>query len=54
MEYAAVAGAFWRFRQYNIRYPDKEKAGNYKELSGLADQMHEMSDAAYRKLVIPG
>ena len=39
--YAAAAGAFWRFRQYNIRHPDPEKADNYLELARLADLAEE-------------
>jgi len=36
--YAATGAAFWRFRQYNLRYPDPDKADNYRELALLADQ----------------
>ncbi len=38
IEYAAVATSFWRFRQYNIKYPARNKANSYLELSTLADQ----------------
>ena len=38
VEYAAVAASLWRFRQYNINYPDSGKADTYLELSSLADQ----------------
>lgn len=38
VEYAAVATSFWRFRQYNINYPDRGKTDSYLELSNLADQ----------------
>jgi homoserine kinase type II len=38
VEYAAVAASLWRFRQYNINYPDSGKADSYLELSSLADQ----------------
>ncbi len=37
--YAATAAAFWRFRQYNLRYPDQNRADYYKELADLADQV---------------
>ncbi len=47
MEYAAVAASFWRFRQYNIRYPDPAKADTYKELSALADQINAMGDPEF-------
>lgn len=36
--YAAAAGAFWRFRQYNIRYPLPDRQDDYKALAVLADQ----------------
>lgn len=38
LTYAATAGAFWRFRQYNVRFPLPEKMESYQELAGLADQ----------------
>ncbi len=44
MEYAAVTMSFWRFRQYNIKYPHHNKAQSYQELSSLADHIHEMDD----------
>lgn len=36
--YAATAAAFWRFRQYNLRYPDPDLADHYQPLADLADQ----------------
>lgn len=36
--YAATAGAFWRFRQYNLRHPDSDLADHYKSLAALADE----------------
>ncbi len=36
--YAATAGSFWRFKQYNIKFPGHDKADSYKELAALADQ----------------
>ncbi len=42
LEYAAVAASFWRFRQYNVKYPNPGKMDNYKELSSLADQIHTL------------
>ncbi len=44
MEYAAVAASFWRFRQYNIRYPSPDKKDNHRELSSLAEQVHAMEE----------
>jgi len=50
MEYAAVAASFWRFRQYNIKYPTAGKKDNYKELSSLADQVHTMEESLFNTL----
>ena len=47
MEYAAVAASFWRFRQYNIRYPSIEKKDAYLELSSLADLIHSMNPGRF-------
>ena len=41
--YAATAGAFWRFCQYNIHHPDPQKKESYKELSPLADQIRSLA-----------
>ena len=46
IEYAAVASSFWRFRQYNIKHPNPEKADSYKELSSLADQVHTLGSTS--------
>ena len=37
--YAVVAGAFWRFCQYNIHHPSEDKKDYYRELADLADQV---------------
>ena len=50
MEYAAVAGSFWRFRQYNIKYPLHNMAQSYQELSGIADHIHEMDDNEFMEM----
>ena len=50
MEYAGVASSFWRFRQYNIRYPLPEKKDNYLELSRLADQIHTMNENRFYEI----
>jgi len=47
IEYAGVAGSFWRFRQYNVRYPSPQLKDYYKELSSLADQVHDMDNGAF-------
>lgn len=53
MEYAAVSASLWRFRQYNIKYPDKEKAGSYEELSLFADAIHTMAETDFLRLFTP-
>lgn len=53
MEYAAVAGAFWRFRQYHVRYPSEDMSETYTELSALADQVHAMADADFMEIFKP-
>ncbi len=50
MVYAAAAGAFWRFRQYNVRHPGTGLAQSYLELSSLADQVHHMPMADFNQL----
>lgn len=47
MEYAAVAASFWRFRQYNVRYPQTDMAHSHEELSSLADHIHGMNQADF-------
>ncbi len=51
IEYAAVAGSFWRFRQYNINNPDEKLKDSYLELSGLADQIHGISDQEFLNVI---
>lgn len=46
VEYGAVAASFWRFRQYNVKHPNLEKADSYKELSSLADQIHTLGSTS--------
>lgn len=38
--YAAVATAFWRFRQFNILFPSVELADSYIEMKNIADQVY--------------
>lgn len=42
IEYGAVATSFWRYRQYNIRYPNDGHPTLYKEMSGLAEQIRDI------------
>jgi homoserine kinase type II len=48
--YASVAAAFWRFRQYNVRYPDANKKNSYRELADLAGQVRSMDQEEFLKL----
>jgi len=50
-EYAAIATAFWRFRQYHARNPIKEKADAHLEMKLLADQVHEIPSGFFSKTV---
>ena len=38
VEYAATTSAFWRFRQFNVRVPDLQRADIYLEVAALAEQ----------------
>ena len=37
--YAAVSTAFWRYRQYHIRYPKEGKEEAHREMMILADEV---------------
>ena len=39
VEYGAVATSFWRYRQYNVRNPDREMRDHYKAMQDLAMQV---------------
>jgi homoserine kinase type II len=43
IEYGAVATAFWRYRQYNVRFPDIGKNNAHEEMRNLADQVGSLS-----------
>ena len=38
VHYAALSIAFWRFRQFNIRHPDPERANAYQEMQQRREQ----------------
>ena len=40
IEYSAVATAFWRFRQYNIRHSDHRNTEKHLQMRRIADQIH--------------
>jgi homoserine kinase type II len=43
IEYGAIATAFWRYRQYNVRFPNIGKNHSYEEMSDRADQISALS-----------
>jgi homoserine kinase type II len=47
--YGAAATAFWRYRQYNIIYPDIGKEDNYVEMMELADQVEAIPSETFKK-----
>ena len=47
IEYGAIATAFWRYRQYNIRFPNIGKNHSYEEMRFLADQIGALSDEEF-------
>ncbi|MFW2368577.1 MAG: homoserine kinase [Desulforhopalus sp.] len=47
IEYGAVATSFWRYRQYNIRYPNLGCRTLYKEMSELADQVRAIPQEVF-------
>ena len=38
--YAATATSFWRFRQYNLLFPNHRKSKTYTQMNLIADQLH--------------
>ncbi len=48
-EYAAVATSFWRFRQFNIRNHDPNKAESYQEMVKIADKINATPEKEFIK-----
>ncbi len=46
-EYAAVATAFWRYRQYRIVNPDPEKMDHHAQMVGIADRIETISETDF-------
>lgn len=46
-EYAAIATAFWRFRQYHLRNPAEDKKTAHAEMKQLADDLAEISNESF-------
>lgn len=51
IEYGAIATAFWRYRQYNIRFPNIGKNHSYEEMSDLSDQIGALSHEEFMREV---
>jgi homoserine kinase type II len=48
IEYGAAATSFWRYRQYNVRYPGSQHANSYREMTDLAEQIRAISEDAFK------
>ena len=44
VHYAALSIAFWRFRQFNIRRPDAQRANTYKEMITRSTEWQSLPD----------
>jgi Ser/Thr protein kinase RdoA (MazF antagonist) len=51
IEYGAIATAFWRYRQYNIRLPQIGKSLAHEEMSALADRVAALSHKDFMEAV---
>ena len=51
VEYGAMATSFWRYRQYNMRFPKVGHSGLYKEMLHLAEQVHGIPQDAFQRKV---
>ncbi len=51
VQYAAVATAFWRFRQFNIWHPGHEKANRYQGMVRIANQIHSIPQNEFINVV---
>ena len=51
LEYGAVATSFWRYRQFNLRFPDLGNKSLYREMSALADQFAGISNKTFIRAV---
>ena len=53
IEYGAVATAFWRFRQYNIRVPGTGREHAYEEMKDLADHIASIPHDLFLQQIFP-
>lgn len=51
IEYGAVATSFWRYRQYNQRYPEAGQSMLYKEMTVLAEEVHDIPEGKFIKKI---
>ncbi|MGW8195115.1 MAG: homoserine kinase [Desulforhopalus sp.] len=51
IEYGAVATSFWRYRQFNLRYPEAGHPTLYKEMTDLADEVHGISQEVFLRSI---
>lgn len=51
--YAAVATAFWRFRQFNLRHPGHVKRERYREMWEVAEWVRSLGPATFAGLLRP-
>ncbi|MHA2028214.1 MAG: phosphotransferase, partial [Candidatus Kariarchaeaceae archaeon] len=51
--YGAVATAFWRFRQYHIRYPIPEKFNRHEQMVEIADTLIKMDNHEFVEKIFP-
>jgi homoserine kinase type II len=41
VRFSCLSIAFWRFRQFNVRYPDRENSERYREMLQRVEQYNE-------------
>ncbi len=50
--YAAIATAFWRFKQFNFLEPDEARKDSYLEMKNIADQIFQVNQKAITHLFL--
>lgn len=51
-EYASTATSFWRYRQYNIRYPDMSKLDKHQEMVSIAESVKAIPNDAFLESIL--
>ncbi len=54
VEYGAVATAFWRYRQYNIRKPAPPMKDHYRAMTDLAEQVSGIDPDQFYRAIFAG